>query len=184
VSITRAARPEPPQSPATLEDDFGFALGVVFRAYVKAADALFVDVPGGPRGYQVLAAAARGQAGSQRSLAERLGVDRTVMTYLLDDLEKADLVERRADPADRRSRHIVTTAHGRERLSELERSLRSVELQVLGALPTDSQALFREQLRRIAARANELDPVDSACQVVTELDTGSAPRAAGTRKRS
>jgi DNA-binding MarR family transcriptional regulator len=168
-----------------LEDDFGFALGVVFRAYVKAADAVFVDIPGGPRGYQVLTAAARGQAGSQRSLAERLGVDRTVMTYLIDDLEEAGVVERRADPADRRSRHIVATPKGQRVLGELESSLRAVELRVLSALPTDGQDVFRDQLRSIAAHANERDPVSSACQVVTELETEGTvpPGRSRTRKR-
>jgi hypothetical protein len=70
---------------------------MVFRAYVKAAHAAVADVPGGPRGYQVLAAAAHGAVGSQLALAQHLGVDRTVMTYLLDG-EDADHV---GTPADR-----------------------------------------------------------------------------------
>ena len=80
-----------------LRDDLGWALGVVFRAYAKAASAAFADVPGGPRGYQVLAVAAvRSRPGSQQQeLASHLGVDRTVMTYLLDDLERAWPIERR-----------------------------------------------------------------------------------------
>jgi len=51
----------------------------------------------------VLVAAARGNARNQLALAQQLGVDRTVMTYLIDDLERAGYVERRPDPADRRS---------------------------------------------------------------------------------
>jgi DNA-binding MarR family transcriptional regulator len=35
------------------------------------------------------------------------------MTYLLDSLAEAGLVERRPDPADRRARRIVATARGR-----------------------------------------------------------------------
>ena len=38
------------------------------------------------------------------------------MTYLLDDLEKAGLIERRPDPADRRARRIAATASGRRLL--------------------------------------------------------------------
>src|SRR3979411_2973367 len=90
-----------------LDQDLGFTLGVTFRAYIKAANAVVCDIPGGPRGYQVIVAAIQHQADSQGALAQRLGVDRTVMTYLIDDLEKAGLVERRADPVDRRSRPIV-----------------------------------------------------------------------------
>src|SRR5450631_898751 len=80
---------------AALADDLGWGLGVVFRAYVTAADAAVAELPGGPRGYQVLAAATRSDVGSQLALAQHLGIDRTVMTYLLDDLEAAGLIERR-----------------------------------------------------------------------------------------
>ncbi|MFK0044612.1 MarR family transcriptional regulator [Streptomyces sp. NPDC090741] len=41
-------------------------------------------------------------------MATYLGIDRTVMTYLIDDLVTAGLVERRLNPADRRQRKIVT----------------------------------------------------------------------------
>src|ERR1035438_9411698 len=53
-----------------LRNDLGWALGVVFRSYLKAANAAFADVPGGPRGYQVLAAATRGEPESQLALAQ------------------------------------------------------------------------------------------------------------------
>src|SRR6202041_1652272 len=95
-----------------LADDLGWGLGMIFRAYVKAAHAAVADLPGGPRGYQVLSAAAQGNVGSQLALAQHLGVDRTVMTYLLDDFEAAGLIERRPDPADRRARRVVATDQG------------------------------------------------------------------------
>src|SRR5262249_31051280 len=119
-------------------DDLGWALGVVFRSYAKAANLAFSERPGGPRGYQVLAAAARGEPGNQLKLAQHLGVDRTVMTYLLDKLENARLIERRPDPQDRRARQIVATASGRERLEDLDRRLQAAQHNVLSGL--DSQA--------------------------------------------
>src|SRR4030088_2297853 len=99
---------------SALDQDLGFTLGVIFRAYVKAANAVVCDIPGGPRGYQILVPATQHQPDGQGALAQGLGVDRTVMTYLIDDLEEAGLVERRADPLDRRSRHIVATDHGQQ----------------------------------------------------------------------
>ena len=42
----------------TLSSDLGWSLGVLSRSYGKAVSAIFADVPGGARGYQVLAAAA------------------------------------------------------------------------------------------------------------------------------
>jgi DNA-binding MarR family transcriptional regulator len=153
-----------------LTSDLGWALGVVFRSYVKAANAAFADVPGGPRGYQVLAAATRGEPESQLALAQHLGVDRTVMTYLLDDLEAAGLIERHPDPADRRARRIVATTRGRELLGDLDRRLRTAEQRVLAGLDTsDDRRAFRTLLRQLATHAYALDPMPSACEAAKHV---------------
>ena len=89
--------------------DFGQALGTLFRRFSTSAGAAVDDLPGGPRGFQVMAVAAGTSCANQARIAERLGLDRTVMTYLIDDLEKAGLVERRPDPADRRARQVLLT---------------------------------------------------------------------------
>jgi DNA-binding MarR family transcriptional regulator len=151
-----------------LDADLGWALGVVFRSYVKAVDAVVSDLPGGPRGYQVLAAAVQDDAGNQGARAQQLGIDRTVLTYLIDDLVRAGLVERRQDPADRRSRRVLATEKGRALWSARQDALRHVERHVLGALGDDGPR-FRELLQRLAAHANELDPVSSTCELVEEL---------------
>jgi DNA-binding MarR family transcriptional regulator len=133
-----------------LDTDLGWALGAVFRRYAKRVADVVAEVPGGPRGYQVLAASAPAVPGTQLALAQQLGVDRTVMTYLLDDLEKAGLVERRPDPADRRARRIVATPSGGALLGELQRRLAEVEDDVLGALDPAERATFRDLLQRVA----------------------------------
>ena len=157
AATTRSPGPGPDrQSPdfCTLSHDLGWALGMLSRCYLKAVAATFADVPGGPRGYQVLAAAARDEHGSQLALAQHLGVDRTVMTYLLDSLAEAGLVERRPDPADRRARRIVATGRGRVLLDELGERLRAAEDQVLAGLDSDEdRQAFRASLQRLATRA-------------------------------
>jgi len=159
-----------------LSEDLGWALGVVFRSYLKAAKSAFAEVPGGARGYQVLAAAARSRPGSQLELAQHLGVDRTVMTYLLDDLEKAGLIERRPDPADRRARRIRATASGRELQERLAQFLRAADQRVLAGLDSpDDRMAFRAMLRRLAISADALDPGRESCSL---QPGGSAPAAA------
>src|SRR5262249_27383933 len=98
-------------------------------------------------GYQVLATVTGAEPGSQLEMANHLGVDRTVMTYLLDDLEQAGLIERHPDPADRRARRVVATARGCALRSELEGRLRAAEDAVLAGLgsPRD-RAVFRDLL--------------------------------------
>ncbi|MGO8725897.1 MAG: MarR family winged helix-turn-helix transcriptional regulator [Streptosporangiaceae bacterium] len=154
-----------------LSEDLGWALGVVFRSYLKAARAAFADVPGGARGYQVLAAAARATPGSQLELAQHLGVDRTVMTYLLDDLEGSGLIERRPDPADRRARHVLATSAGRALLERLGRHLQAADQHVLAGLRSeeDRQA-FRAMLRRLAISADACDPGGTGCDLGRPAD--------------
>jgi DNA-binding MarR family transcriptional regulator len=161
---------------AALVEDLGWGLGVVFRAYVTAAHAAVADLPGGPRGYQVLSAAAHGTVASQLALAQHLGIDRTVMTYLLDDLESAGLIERRPDPADRRARHVVATDKGAELLATLDRRLESAETQLLAPLDESEQETFRAQVRLIATRIDAVDPLDDPCALADHVDAELPPR--------
>lgn len=153
-----------------LADDLGWGLGTVFRAYVTAAHAAVADLPGGPRGYQVLSAAAHGTVGSQLALAQHLGVDRTVMTYLLDDLETAGLIERRPDPADRRARRIVATKKGTTLLVVLDDRLQTAEAHLLSPLDLKTRESFRAQVRVLATQIDALDPPDSPCDLADAVD--------------
>jgi DNA-binding MarR family transcriptional regulator len=153
----------------SVEDDLGWALGVVFRRYAKAAAAALADMPGGPRGYQVLATVVFEGPRRQLDLAQHLGVDRTVMTYLLDDLEKADLVERQPDRADRRARLIAPTEVGRNALCDLEKKLVAAEAEVLGSLEESERKVFRTLLQRAAVNADSVEHLHNACEVADEL---------------
>lgn len=160
-------------SGAPVEADLGWALGVVFRQYAKASGAALEGVPGGARGYQVLATTSSEGPKRQLDLAAQLGVDRTVMTYLLDDLENAGLVQRRPDPADRRARLIAPTEQGTEVLCDLERRLRDTEDQVLGILDESERTSFRALLQRLAMKANAIDPLHNACTLAEAEDPAS-----------
>jgi DNA-binding MarR family transcriptional regulator len=130
--------------------DLGWALNVVFRAFRQRASASLADLPGGPRGYLVLSSVAQDLPPSQLALAQQLAVDKTAMTYLLDDLEHAGLVERRPDPADRRQRQIVITANGRRALEESGERLAGAEQRLLSALTPEEARVFRLALDRVA----------------------------------
>jgi DNA-binding MarR family transcriptional regulator len=140
-----------------LEADLGQALAALLRRYLEGAHAATADLPGGTRGYQVLTNATAADCSNQATLAQRLGIDRTVMTYLVDDLEKAGLVERRPDPADRRARQVLRTAQGEAALADAGRRIRAVEDVVLAALPATDAQTFR---RLLAAAAADAPPAD------------------------
>jgi DNA-binding MarR family transcriptional regulator len=154
-----------------VEADLGWALGRVTRAHLRTARDVVSDLPGGPRGYQVLAGLGEGPPSTQLALARTLGVDRTVMTYLLDELEGAGLVARRPDPSDRRARHVLLTDAGRERLCHLERRLRDAEEHLLAPLEPTERDVLRTLLQRLAVGAEG----GSACQVAEEIEATAGP---------
>ena len=141
--------------------DFGQALGSILRSYLENAREAVNDLPGGPRGYQVMSVANGDDCSNQATIATRLGIDRTVMTYLVDDLEKAGLVTRRPDPADRRARQVVLTAKGAKAHAATSQRIAEVERTVLGSLSDADADLFRQLLVRVAAAG----PVVDACDV-------------------
>jgi len=95
------------------------------------------------------------------------------MTYLLDSLAEAGLVERRPDPADRRARRIVATARGRALLDGLGERLREAEDQVLAGLDdaADRQA-FRALLQRLSMHAATSLESTSADPCVASVSEG------------
>jgi DNA-binding MarR family transcriptional regulator len=157
-------------APESVETDFGWALGTVMRAYMREADQVMVGVPGGPRGYQVLAACGREGPRTQLALAGRLGLDRTVMTYLLDDLQKEGLVERRPDPADRRARRVELTDAGRARLCDLAGRLGGAEERLLDRLDPAERDTLRQLLFRLATGSNTT--VGEMCTVAEHVQAG------------
>ena len=81
------------------------------------------------------------------------------MTYLIDDLEAAKLIERHPDPTDRRARRVVATELGTELLATLDERLRAAEAQLLAPLDLETRDTFRAQVRLLATRAESLDPL-------------------------
>src|ERR687894_2874686 len=122
------------QTEVPAREDFGWALGALLRSYRDLVSPVLGDLPHGQRGYQTLCEVVRCDQPSQLALANRLGIDRTVMTYLIDDLVEAGLVERQPNPRDRRQRLIVATPRGREAVAALCAQVAEAESRLLAAL--------------------------------------------------
>jgi DNA-binding MarR family transcriptional regulator len=63
-----------------------------------------------PRHFGMLGHLAAAEGSSQQALADALGVHRSAMVALVDDLEQRGFAERRRDPADRRAYTLHLTA--------------------------------------------------------------------------
>jgi DNA-binding MarR family transcriptional regulator len=87
---------------------------------------------------------------SQRQLIEIMDADKSTMVYLIDQLEKLDLAERRPDPADRRAHAVHLTEAGRIRLIQVGGLVKRVEDDFLTPLSGRERAQLGDMLRRIA----------------------------------
>src|SRR5271169_2622295 len=76
---------------------------------------------------------------TQQALTEGLCIDANYSVLLLNDLETDDLVERRRDPADRRSNLVSMTQKGRRALDQAEQAQQSLEDEILGSLSPEER---------------------------------------------
>jgi DNA-binding MarR family transcriptional regulator len=97
----------------------------------------------------VLTVLGASEALAQQQAAGRLGVDRTTMVDLVDELERKQLVERRSDPDDRRRNLVHLTATGRRALEQGSRVTREAEQTFLAALDPAEADQFRSMLQRV-----------------------------------
>jgi DNA-binding MarR family transcriptional regulator len=87
---------------------------------------------------------------SQQEVAGRLGVDRTTMVALIDELEGKGLLQRRRDPDDRRKNVVALTGAGRSTLRRASRAGDEAERRFLAALSGDEAAALKQALRAVA----------------------------------
>jgi DNA-binding MarR family transcriptional regulator len=157
----------------------GWSIGVLFRAWHDGmADAL-ADIPHGARGHQILEFVAEGTLPTQAALAAHLGIDRTVLTYVLDDLVAAGVIERQTDAADRRVRRLAATDTGRAALVALDERVAAAEHALLRDLTVEQQSTLRAALDAASVAIHRGEPGHDACRVVIEsLDGQTTERAA------
>src|SRR6476659_5486892 len=74
-----------------------------------------------PRQFGMLSHLAASEGQSQQALSIVLGLHRSAVVALVDDLEHRGLAERRRDPLDRRAYALYLTSQGRDLLADLER---------------------------------------------------------------
>src|SRR4051794_14323345 len=85
----------------------------------------------------------------QQRIAEQLGISGTMIVQIVDELEAKGLVERRRNPADRRSYALEMTAAGRAALRRARRAIGEVEAEIAAALDRDGAEDLISLLRRI-----------------------------------
>src|SRR5215469_8400862 len=87
---------------------------------------------------------------SQQAIAELLGVNPTRMVFLTDELEKLGLVERRRNPADRRSHALYLTGAGTAMLARVREVTRAHEAAITAGLSAAEQDQLTALLHHLA----------------------------------
>ena len=144
AGIDGAARPnssavEAAHTPAV---SVGFTLSSLGYAVSRRFHATLAPLGLEPREFALLRTVAPQQGASQQAIGEQLQIPPSRMVAFVDALEERGLVERRANPEDRRARALYLTGEGRKLLAKAFELASELEAQ----LCSDLSASERESL--------------------------------------
>jgi DNA-binding MarR family transcriptional regulator len=133
-----------------------FAGQLFFRlwraAHVRAADVLGT-VGLTPALFGLLNVIGTREGAIQQELGAVMGIDRSTMVSLVDQLESAGLAKRTPSARDRRARVIEITPKGRRLLKRCRRMIGDTEDEVLAGLTLEERLELLHLLRRALASA-------------------------------
>lgn len=145
-----------PSSPHAETEVAEFAGQLFFRLW-RASHTRMVAVLGSigltPALFAILNVLASRDGAIQQDIASLMGIDPSRMVALLDELERAELAERRPHPTDRRAREVAITAKGRRSLKRGRRIATAVEDEVLRGLAAGERRELLALLRKTLASA-------------------------------
>jgi MarR family transcriptional regulator, transcriptional regulator for hemolysin len=101
-----------------------------------------------PALFALLNVAGAREGAIQQELGSALGIDRSTMVSLIDQLESAGLAQRRPSATDRRAREIAITPEGRRTLQRARQLISQVEDEVLAGLSAEERGELLALLRR------------------------------------
>ena len=120
--------------PESLHHRLSYLLGTLHRRALGLETDALARVTSGVKQHAALAVLADEGAMTQRELGARLGIDRTTVVAVVDDLEDAGLVERTRHRADRRAYLVTPSRSGHTALRRGRRLVEQAEATLLAAL--------------------------------------------------
>jgi DNA-binding MarR family transcriptional regulator len=131
-----------------IEDCISFLLGKAQQRVMRRAKELLAEHDVTPGQYATLCVLWEkdGQTGAE--VGTRLVIDSATMTGILDRLERADLIERRPHPSDRRIYRLYVTERGTALRPPLDRAMDRLNHEFETLLGRDARR-FHHMLRQI-----------------------------------
>jgi MarR family transcriptional regulator, organic hydroperoxide resistance regulator len=133
-----------------IEDCLSFYLGKAYQQVTQAARQRLAPYGVTPVQYALLKVLWERDQQSGAELGERLMLDSATMTGLLDRLEHAGLIERKAHATDRRVNTVVLTTRGRGLRVPLDREMDQMNQDFLGAFSSEERKLLHNLLTTFA----------------------------------
>lgn len=136
----------------TRETSIGYLSNWAARLFTRAIERRLAPAGIATAYLPVLFALADGTAMTQKALAQRAAVEQPTMAATLKRMERDGLVQRRPDPADRRSALVALTPLASGQLDRVQTVVEQINAMAMANLqPAEQQALLTHLLQVIAA---------------------------------
>ncbi len=156
---------------STLDRSFGFLLHDIARLmrkrYEQRARPLGLTRAQG----QVLAHLQRREGINQSGLAELLELEPITLARLIDRMEEAGLVQRRADPADRRAHRLYLTERAGPVLEQSRSVGDAVRAEAFAGIADEERERLVDLLVRVRANLSERRSEDAGAAASVQKET-------------
>ena len=140
----------------------GHLISLAARGFTRLSEARLKPLGFGVGHLPVLVALRDGLASTQRDLARFAKVEQPPMAQMLARMERAGLIERKPDPADRRSSHVVLMEVARARLPKAVAVLLQGNREALAGFTDQEAAQLVALLTRLIANLDRIASVEAS----------------------
>ena len=119
------------------------------KAVTRAFEQELAAAGGSQPTWLILLALKQQQWRTQQEIAATVGIEGATLTHHLDRLEKAGLIDRKRDPANRRAVLVEMTDAGEEMFRKLAQAAMSFDKRLRKGLSADEVDAFRDTLARL-----------------------------------
>ena len=136
-------------------EPIGLHVARVAKSLNRAFEAALSDAGGSLPTWLILLSLKSGRWGTQRELAEAIGIRGATLTHHLDGLERDGLVSRRRDPENRRVQVVELTAAGDRLFERLRHAAVDFDARLRDGLGDREVERLRELLGRLGANVED-----------------------------
>lgn len=135
-------------------EPIGLLVARIAKSLNRAFEAELAEAGGSIPTWLVLLSLKSGRWETQRELAEAVGIRGATLTHHLDGMERAGLVARSRDLANRRIQRVELTPEGHAAFDRLRKVAMTFDRRLRRAIPEADLAQARSVLAQLAANAH------------------------------